>query len=286
MQSSPIVRRRGRFFHFNVVVDEHLCYLAWTDFPIPPINSPLRQPTSLLVVLTFTPLYMYVLVGGVGVVIWSPSLPSDSDVISVLSTPSNLAASTETTSSDVPVSLSIWILTVVSVNTVPIPIFLSYVVSPVAAPLNLLFLDESKVTHKFPMNMIIFSHICPHKGACECMHCLMHSPLVLKRIQISLPSTAMGKRRFPEHAADISSPNLSIICSCGSIPMLCTVSLPPSLLLIQDPLPCPSNFCRPSSFGVVWSTHTYFVIKHSPLSIFSLIPPTLPVPPIPRLQWK
>ena len=69
---------------------------------------------------------------GGGVVTWATSLTSNSDVISVLYPPSNVAASTKTTSSAVSVSLFIWVLIVVSVPPVPVPIFLSSIGSLVA----------------------------------------------------------------------------------------------------------------------------------------------------------
>ena len=43
--------------------------------------------------------------------------------------------------------------------------------------LTFCFLDGIKVALQFPMNLIRFSRIYPHKGACARVHCLMHSPL-------------------------------------------------------------------------------------------------------------
>ena len=87
-------------------------------------------------------------------------------------------------------------------------------------------------------------------------------------MQTSLPSTAMGQRRLYERAADVISPNLFIIHSCGSTPMLCTKSLPPPLQLILFLLPCLSDFRRPSSFSVGRSTHTGVFVIQSPLYTF------------------
>ena len=81
----------------------------------------------------------------------------------------------------------------------------------------------------------------------------------------------MRQRRFSKCASDIISPNLSITCRCGSNLMLCTQYLPPNPSLIQEPLLCPSYFCRPSSFGVGRCTHTGVVVIHSHLSTFFCI---------------
>ena len=67
--------------------------------------------------------------GGGGILTRSPSHILGSSVISVLSTPFNVAASTTTTSSAVPGGMSLCVIPVVSVITVPIPILLSYIVS-------------------------------------------------------------------------------------------------------------------------------------------------------------
>ena len=140
-------------------------------------------------------------------------------------------------------------------------------------PLNFLFLDGSWAALLFPMYLIIFSRICPHKGACESVHCLTHSPLEWYCRQISIPSSAMGKKSFSERAADIISPNLSITCSCGFTPMLCTKFFPPLLTLILYPLPCPSNFRRPFSFDVGRSTHNSIIVIQYPISTFFRIHP-------------
>ena len=83
----------------------------------------------------------------------------------------------------------------------------------------------------------------------------------------------MGQRRFSERDADSISPNISIIRSCGSTPMLCTESIPPPPLLILYPIPCLSDFHYPYSFGVGRSTRTGVIVIHSPRSTFFYIPP-------------
>ena len=96
----------------------------------------IRQPTSVLTVLTAAPQYLFVLVGGVGVIYITPPRTSTSNVCLVLST-TNVTASSANTSCAASVVLSLQVLTG-AVPSVPYPV--SSVGSLIAAPVKLSFI--------------------------------------------------------------------------------------------------------------------------------------------------
>ena len=64
-----------------------------------------------------------------------------------------------------------------------------------------------------------------------------------------------------------------MIHSCGSTTLLNTAYRPPPLPLGLSPIPCPSDFRRPSYFGAGLSTHPGVGVNHSHLSTFFWRPP-------------
>ena len=85
--------------------------------------------------------------GGGGVVTTNPLCTSASNVFPVLSSPTNVTASSDTTSCATPVGLSIRSLPV-AVPSITVPV--SFVGSPIASPVKLLFLKGLRVTLKIP----------------------------------------------------------------------------------------------------------------------------------------
>ena len=139
-------------------------------------------------------------------------------------------------------------------------------------PSNFCFRDGSMASLETLMYLITESRLCPCTGACDRVQDLVQSPLERKRSYISVPSATKGMRKFFKRAAPDISPSLSMIQSCGSIPWLNIVSHPPPLSIGLSPIPCPSDFRRPSSFFAERSTHTGVEVNHSPLYTFFWIP--------------
>ena len=135
-------------------------------------------------------------------------------------------------------------------------------------PSNFCFCGGSMPSLATVMYLITESQLCPRTGACERVQNLMQSPFERKWIQISLSSDAKGMRRFSERAAPVISPSLSMIRSCGSTLWLNTASRSPPRPLGLAPIPCPSDFRRPSYFCVGLYTHTGVELNHSPLFTF------------------
>ena len=117
-------------FNAYVIVYKHC-------FPHPPNQSALYAdlPPSRQLWMPPHSLYLFWW-GGVGVVTTTPSRTSASAVIPVLSYPSNLNVSPDTTSCAALVSLSVWVLPV-SVPSVPVPVY--SIRSPIAAYVKLSF---------------------------------------------------------------------------------------------------------------------------------------------------